>query len=248
MPQRAPANFDPVAEVYDETRDKLSTAELQALIRELEGSRTLEIAVGTGRLAKPLQDRGIDIIGIDVSARMLSRAKSKGTEGLIRGEVTHLPVKDKAVDNVLAVHFLHLVPDWPTMLGEVTRVATKHLVSLDTRTISPIRPRELYLQRLEGRGFTPSIKPQGELLLAEKVRPRKMDLVEKASDVQDMDKMLNMLEKKWLAVTWGVPDSLHKEVIDELRSELAGRKVDLTYENFLLIWRVDDLAKAVPYL
>ena len=85
------ANFDPVAEIYDETRKKLSETELRFLTDELQGSRTLEIAVGTGRLAKPLQDRGIDIVGIDVSTRMLSRAKEKGTRSLVRGKVTPCP-------------------------------------------------------------------------------------------------------------------------------------------------------------
>jgi len=243
------ANFDPVAEIYDDTREKLSPGELSALTNELQGSTTLEIAVGTGRLAKPLQDLGVDITGIDVSSRMLSRAKAKGTTSLARGEVTHLPFKEGAFDNVLAVHFLHLVPDWPGLLAEVTRVARHGLVSLDTRTTSKARrPREIYLEKLERRGFPAPIRFQGELLLAEKVKPHKMKLIEKTTETGNMNNMLDMLEKKWLAVTWMVPERLHREVMGELRRELVEKTVDYTYENFLLVWRVADLSEKIEYL
>ncbi len=243
------ANFDPVAEIYDETREKLTDAELDLLIKELRGSRNLELAVGTGRLAKPLQDRGIDMVGIDVSTRMLSRAKEKGTRGLVRGEVTHLPFKDSSFDAVLVVHFLHLVPDWPALIGEITRVAEDKLVSVDSRASSKAkRPRELYLEMLEKKGYPPPVKTAGELLLAEKVRPSRMELVEKVSEAGNVDKMLDMLEKKWVAVTWTVPDGLHRELVQELRKSLTGKTIDFTYENFLLVWKVEDLSRSLPYL
>jgi len=248
-PRGVLANFDPVAEIYDDTREKLSPRELSALTNELQGSTTLEIAVGTGRLAKPLQDLGIDLTGIDVSSRMLSRAKAKGTTSLARGEVTHLPFKDQAFDNVLAVHFLHLVPDWPGLLAEVTRVARHGLVSIDTRTTSKARrPREIYMEKLAKRGSPAPIRLQGELLLAERVKPHKMKLIEKTAETGNMNNMLSMLEKKWLAVTWMVPERLHSEVMDELRRELVEKTVDYTYENFLLVWRVDDLSEKIEYL
>ena len=248
-PRGVLANFDPVAEIYDDTREKLSPGELAALTNELRGTTTLEIAVGTGRLARPLQDVGIDLTGIDVSSRMLLRAKAKGTRSLARGEVTHLPFKDKAFDNVLAAHFLHLVPDWPGLLAEVTRVARDSLVSIDTRTTSKARrPREIYMEKLEKRGFPAPVRFQGELLLAEKVRPRKMELIEKTTETGNMSSMLDMLEKKWLAVTWTVSDKIHREVMDELRRELVEKTVDYTYENFLLVWRVDDLSEKIEYL
>src|SRR3970040_2307281 len=95
-PRGVLANFDPVAEIYDDTRERLSPGELAALTNELRGTTTLEIAGGTGGLAQPLQDLGITLPATDVSSRMLSRANPKGTTSLARGEVTHLSFKDKA--------------------------------------------------------------------------------------------------------------------------------------------------------
>lgn len=242
------ANFDPVAEIYDDTREKLSEREFRSLKNTLDGSKTLEIAVGTGRLAKPLQDQGIDLTGIDVSTRMLARAKAKQARNLVRGEVTHLPFRDEAFDTVLAVHFLHLVPDWPALLGEVTRVARYRFVSVDTRTDPKARrPRELYLEKLDQRGFPAPINPS-ELILAERIRPARMELIEKGVEPGNMNKMLDMLDKRWLAVTWTVPDQLHREVMDELKRELSGKSVDFAYETFLLVWNVEDITSKLPYL
>ncbi len=260
QPRQAPAsaNFDPVAEIYDDTRDRLSDAELSALSKELQGSKTLEIAVGTGRLAKPLQDQGIDITGIDISTRMLERAKAKGTKSLVRGEVTNLPFKPGSFDTVLTVHFLHLIPDWPGLIQEVARVATHRLVGLDTKTTSVSAGpdsginwegiHDLYLGWLSTRGFQAPIRPHGELRLGEKVKPYKKDVVEKVTRTTTLDKALDMLEKKYWAVTWAVPDNLHREVVTDLRKELSGRVLDVTYESILLVWEVKDLARAEPYL
>ena len=244
-----PTSFDPVADIYDETRERPSEAELRNLARELSGSKTLELAVGTGRLAKPLQEHGIDLTGIDVSTRMLNRARAKQTLNLVRGEGSHLPFRDKAFDTVLVVHFLHLVTDWPPLLQEITRVAKDRLVSVDSRTTSNARrPREIYVEKLTERGFQPPIKFAGELLLAERVKPRKMELIEKTSEEGNMDKMLEMLEKRWLAVSWTVPEDLHREVVGELRRDLAGKTVPYAYENFLIVWKVEDLSNAIPFL
>ena len=41
------------------------------------GESTLELACGTGRITLPLAEKGIDIIGLDISKGMISEAKEK---------------------------------------------------------------------------------------------------------------------------------------------------------------------------
>jgi len=44
------------------------------LVAELDGrGRCLEIGVGTGRIALPLHERGVDLVGIDLATPMLAR-------------------------------------------------------------------------------------------------------------------------------------------------------------------------------
>jgi hypothetical protein len=58
---------DRIAEVYDEIHP--STADAEAAVETLAdlaaGGPVLELAIGTGRLALPLADRGVPVRGID---------------------------------------------------------------------------------------------------------------------------------------------------------------------------------------
>lgn len=68
-----------------------------ALLAELAGSGpVLELAIGTGRIALPLAERGIDVHGIDASEAMVARLRSKpGGESI---PVTIGDFADVAVD------------------------------------------------------------------------------------------------------------------------------------------------------
>ena len=51
------------------------------LLEELAvGGRVLELAIGTGRVAVPLSERGVDITGIELSAPMVSKLREKASE------------------------------------------------------------------------------------------------------------------------------------------------------------------------
>lgn len=45
--------------------------------------KVLEIGVGTGRFAQPLQNAGFEIVGIDISRKMAAKAKEKDVEQLL---------------------------------------------------------------------------------------------------------------------------------------------------------------------
>jgi SAM-dependent methyltransferase len=56
----------------------LDTEAAVAFLAELAGSGpVLELAIGTGRIALPLAERGIDVRGIDASEEMVARLRSK---------------------------------------------------------------------------------------------------------------------------------------------------------------------------
>ena len=62
---------------------KAFEAELAAILAsELRGRGScLEIGVGTGRMAIPLQRHGIDMYGVDISVAMLTELLRKGAAG-----------------------------------------------------------------------------------------------------------------------------------------------------------------------
>lgn len=67
------------ADVYDEWYGDVSDvgATVEAVVRLAAGGPVLELGVGTGRLAVPLAERGLEVHGIDASPAMLERLATK---------------------------------------------------------------------------------------------------------------------------------------------------------------------------
>lgn len=82
MNSYGPATYgDRIAEIYDRYVDPavgVTTPLAVNFLAELVGSgRALELGVGTGRIAVPLAERGIQVQGIDASQAMLDRLRAK---------------------------------------------------------------------------------------------------------------------------------------------------------------------------
>jgi ubiquinone/menaquinone biosynthesis C-methylase UbiE len=123
-------SFDRAANYYDATRGlqaEVARDVTDVLVSELAGKQPcLEIGVGTGRIALPLTERGIEMIGVDLAPAMLARlvANAGGNQPfpLVMADVTGLPLAGGSVDAVLGSHVLHLIADWQSALDEARRV------------------------------------------------------------------------------------------------------------------------------
>lgn len=89
-----PANVfgELVADVYDTWHpgpesDPRVAAAVRLLAQFAEGGPALELGVGTGRLAIPLVEAGIDVTGIDHSPKMLDQLRSKPSGQRVRAVV-----------------------------------------------------------------------------------------------------------------------------------------------------------------
>ena len=91
---RVPANYfdEPVAATYDDLSARMFAPEVLDptldVLAELAGrGAALELAVGTGRVALALADRGVRVHGIELSPAMLQRLRAKpGGEGRTTSE------------------------------------------------------------------------------------------------------------------------------------------------------------------
>jgi ubiquinone/menaquinone biosynthesis C-methylase UbiE len=118
-------DFDTISAVYDETRPPLEAATIEGLrtfLGEHRWTAVLEVGVGTGRVARPLLDRGVRVVGVDASRGMLARARTKGLPNLVRGDAYHLPFSDGSFDAALFVHVLHILDRPDLGLREAVRV------------------------------------------------------------------------------------------------------------------------------
>jgi SAM-dependent methyltransferase len=75
-------------EIYLSAPKDWPAAERQAL-RSMRG-RVLDVGCGAGRVSLALQERGVDVVGLDWSARAVEAAKLCGVREVRRGSIDHL--------------------------------------------------------------------------------------------------------------------------------------------------------------
>lgn len=93
------------APLYDEIYPKVDDAVIDLLARHAGNPpRALELAIGTGRIALPLQERGVEVTGIDASPEMVAKLREKPGGGTI--EVTMGNFADVGVERDFPLIYL----------------------------------------------------------------------------------------------------------------------------------------------
>jgi demethylmenaquinone methyltransferase / 2-methoxy-6-polyprenyl-1,4-benzoquinol methylase len=159
------AMFDRVAPRYDLANAVLSFGSDQhwrrVAVRALAprpGERFLDVASGTGRLAREVQAAGAEVVALDFSWNMLSAgAAAERRAGLPRlgwlnGDGTRLPFADAAFDGVTIGFGLRNIPDPRGALRELARVTRPggRLVVLEFSTPTNRLFRRVYRDWLVG--------------------------------------------------------------------------------------------------
>lgn len=141
---RVTQRYDRIARIYDTydaPMDWLGTRRRRRRVLARARGAVLEVGVGTGRNLEHYPP-GIELTGIDVSERMLDRARRRAARlgsrvRLTRADVQALPFPDGSFDTVAATCVFCSVADPARGLAEVARV----------------------------------VRPDGQVLLLEHVRP-----------------------------------------------------------------------------
>jgi SAM-dependent methyltransferase len=89
------------------------------LARLAPGLRVLDAGCGNGEYLSRLRDYQVRALGCDLSMGMLRAAAHPA---LVNADVAALPLRDGAVDVVLAIHMLYHVPDRESAVRELRRV------------------------------------------------------------------------------------------------------------------------------
>jgi len=132
-------SFDRAADYYDKTRslpEPVATRGIQAVL-DITGPRAyvLDVGAGTGRISIPLLERGLDVIGCDLSSKMLMRLREKFPAARIaQADASYLPFPSAHFEFVLTVHILHLIPSWRDVLREIWRVLVPGGTYLNVKT------------------------------------------------------------------------------------------------------------------
>lgn len=126
------AAFDRSAERYDEAHDR-GGPPMHALHVRMETAlrflgdgpgEVIDIGMGPGRLCERLAECGWTVAGVDPSAAMVARARSRVPTAALRlrqGCAEALDVPDASLDAAVATGVLEYIPDRSAVLAEITR-------------------------------------------------------------------------------------------------------------------------------
>lgn len=128
-----------------------------------QNATVLEIGIGTG-LSLPLYRKDLNITGIDISDKMLEKAKELATNKGLNDKVNlkvmdaaQLEFEDNSFDFIVAMYVASVVPDVKSFLEELTRVAKPNAqiifvnhFSSQNRVIGFFEKKLAYLNNLIG--------------------------------------------------------------------------------------------------
>ena len=119
--------FDNIAPQWDTLRQDFFSVSVRDQALDIAGVKrgltALDVGAGAGFISEGLVARGLQVIAVDQSERMLAElAERVPTVDCRVGEADQLPVDDETVDFVFANMYLHHVPDPQVAIGEMVRV------------------------------------------------------------------------------------------------------------------------------
>jgi len=162
------------AEVYDTWYANFETEAFDLLEGLAEGGRILELGIGTGRVALPLAERGLDVTGIDASQEMLDKLRGKpGAENvrLAHGSFADFP------DELAAERYNLIYIVFNTLFGLLTQ---KEQVSCFESVAAHLTAEGLFVIE----AFVPDLKRYDD---AQAVRVIKLDDGQVRLDAAELD-------------------------------------------------------------
>jgi len=234
-------SFDRIADVYDETRGlppRVLAKAIGVLAEALEGKRVLEVGVGTGRYAVPLQKSGIEVVGVDIAPRMVARALEKGLRGVVFADGAQLPFRSESFDAATTNHVLHLVPDWQRVLREIDRVLRpggSYFTVIERHRGTMLTER--YREIARGLDYTSLDPGVHEREFPDLVAPARVIRAVHHEEFGSADRILDtVFENRQYAFLWKVPDEIHAAAMAELRREYSGRQLDRSFDLEIAWW------------
>jgi ubiquinone/menaquinone biosynthesis C-methylase UbiE len=243
-------DFDTLSSVYDETREPLDLATIEGLhgyLDEHRWSTILEVGVGTGRVARPLVDRGVHVVGVDASRGMLGRAVAKGLPYLVRGDAYCLPFPDGSFDAALFVHVLHVLDRPGLGLREAARVGRHGVLAIlnlppkgrGTDPPPEEEPRRIVRETLAEAGY-PDLLRAGPRAKEQKILrfypPADLRVLSDREVTEPLARRLDVIEKRAYRHVLRVPPDVLSRAVAAARERIGTRTVTYRRTEAVAWW------------
>ena len=118
------ATYERAGAVLSFGQDARWRARLVDSVRAEPGDVVLDVATGTGLVARALRERyGCQVVGLDRSAEMLEAASARdGHIALVRARAESLPFPDESFDHLTFTYLMRYVDDPAATMRELARV------------------------------------------------------------------------------------------------------------------------------
>jgi ubiquinone/menaquinone biosynthesis C-methylase UbiE len=244
-----PNFFDGIADIYDETRG-IPEPHYSKLVERIGAyldaqERTLDMGVGTGRFSRPLQSRGFETVGIDISHEMTRVGITKGLRNVFFADACYLPFRDASFHSTLSVHLLHLLPEWLKALQEAIRVTRENFITVKRVWLNDETPYKCYGELTSKNERLRMSRGMSEKDFPEKVKPHSEDHIGSRMETQPAEEGIKRLEDKIYSGVSQIPDDIHENAIQKIRERFGGTNVEVAEDIYLLVWKIDDLKTAV---
>jgi ubiquinone/menaquinone biosynthesis C-methylase UbiE len=240
-------SFDQIASRYDQTREPPPKELVDSLFDELKQKKSVcDFGAGTGRFARALEDKCLEVTCVDISPKMLALAKKRGLSSLILADLRALPFRDRAFEAGYVFSVLHLVREYREALSEITRVLNGALISAYEENSPKDIPSHLilYAEKLKKNGIEPRGATEGGKFLREQPYIKKVEVNSKQETLA-AEQIVDRLKNRISSVTWDAPEEVHKEIIREIEEELDGKTWEFTSKDFLVIYDARALSQSV---
>jgi ubiquinone/menaquinone biosynthesis C-methylase UbiE len=248
--------FDRISQIYDETREPLKEAAVNKirniLLRDNCGS-IIEVGVGTGRIAKPLQERGLEIVGLDISRGMLLKAREKGVLRLILADAGFLPLKKKSFDAAILAHVLQIFENPAEVFGKIVGVVKNDVVALIRKRNDALASdnsdesvmRQVFERVSAQMGYALPRRAgewrrkESEFLASNP--PTELITIQDEMIETTLGERLSFFEKRPFRHCIEVPDELFHKAIQEARSSLdTNMKIQFRRLEQMAIWKLTE--------
>jgi ubiquinone/menaquinone biosynthesis methyltransferase len=186
---------------------------------DAKGMNALDLACGTGDIAARLASRGADVVGLDITHRMLQLAAPRCPDvSFVTGDMLALPFPARTFDIVTTGYGLRNVPDIAAALAEIARVLKPRGVLLSLDFNKPAHPivRGIYLVYLTIVGATLGVVLHGDPDTYRYI-PESIRRYPGADAVNDMIRAAGFSSSEYIPVLGGLM-AIHRATLRDLRN------------------------------
>ena len=211
--------------------------------------------MGTGRIAFPLQKKGFELVGADLSKGMLQKARAKGLRNLLLGDADQLPFADKTFDGVILAHVIHLLDDPRGTFLRLARVGKKDIVAIVRKREGEDSPlgaergqiRESFRKAAEAVGY-PLTRPAGdwrqrfrkEEEFVSSFRPDELLILDDYQVVTTVRERLSFFEKRAYGYPSEIPDDVFRRIMEIVKPSLdLDREIRYRRVEQVALWRLN---------